>query len=220
MGNNTVAAGASSVAGGQFTNATGSFSLAFGYGSTAGGDTSVALGRSAFTIPAAIGSFVFADSSSITPFGSLGPNGFNVRAAGGVQFFTNAAATLGAALAPNATAWSVLSDARIKENFRALAPEDLLAKLAAMPVEEWNYIAQGPAIRHIGPTAQDFHAAFGLGEDPLRISTLDADGVALAAIQALEARSRVLQEEPVTLREAVAALWREINALKRDGGQP
>ena len=42
----------------------------------------------------------------------------------------------------------------------------------------------------MGPTAQDFHGAFGLGEDPLRISTIDADGVALAGVRALEARTR------------------------------
>ena len=53
------------------------------------------------------------------------------------------------------------------------------------PCREWSYNAQDAAIRHMGPTAQDFHAAFGLGEDPLRIGTMDADGVALAAVRAL-----------------------------------
>jgi hypothetical protein len=69
-----------------------------------------------------------------------------------------------------------------------------LARIARMPVTEWSYRAQDDAIRHIGPTAQDFHAAFGLGEDPLRIGTLDADGVALAGVKALEARSRAQAE--------------------------
>lgn len=50
-------------------------------------------------------------------------------------------------------------------------------------------------------TAQDFHAAFGLGEDPLRISTIDADGLALRAIQALEARTRELMVENGALRQ-------------------
>ena len=62
---------------------------------------------------------------------------------------------------------------------------DVLAKIAGMPIREWNYKAQDAAVRHVGPTAQDFHAAFGLGEDPLRISTIDADGIALAAVKAL-----------------------------------
>lgn len=75
-----------------------------------------------------------------------------------------------------------------------------------MPVREWSYKAQDAAIRHIGPTAQDFHAAFGLGEEPLRIGTLDADGVALAGVKAVEARTRALRDEHEALRLRVAAL--------------
>jgi hypothetical protein len=206
MGHGTTSNGKASLAGGEQTVAGGNWALAFGFGSRADGDSSVALGRSALTIPAAHGSFVFADSSSSTPFGSLGPNGFNVRAAGGFQFFTNSAASLGAALAPNATQWSVLSDVRTKHAFRTLDGEDVLSRIAAMPVTEWSYNAQDPGIRHIGPTAQDFHAAFGLGEDPLRIGTLDADGVALAGVKALEARTRALQDEVESLRRRLDAL--------------
>jgi trimeric autotransporter adhesin len=53
-----------------------------------------------------------------------------------------------------------------------------------MPIRTWNY-TNDPASRHIGPVTQDFHAAFGLGTDDKSISTVDADGVALAAIQGL-----------------------------------
>ena len=48
-----------------------------------------------------------------------------------------------------------------------------------------GYKSQDPSIRHVGPMAQDFHAAFRLGEDDKHISTVDADGIALVAIQAL-----------------------------------
>jgi hypothetical protein len=78
-----------------------------------------------------------------------------------------------------------------------------------MPVREWSYKAQGEGIRHVGPTAQDFRAAFGLGDDPLGINTIDADGIALRAIQALEARTReyearikVLEQQIATMSEA------------------
>jgi len=64
----------------------------------------------------------------------------------------------------------------------------VLDKLVAMPVSEWSYIAQGEGVRHIGPMAQDFAAAFGVGENDTTISTVDADGVALAAIQGLNAK--------------------------------
>jgi hypothetical protein len=58
----------------------------------------------------------------------------------------------------------------------------------------------------MGPTAQDFNAAFGLGDFPLRINTIDADGVALAGVNALEARTRALQDEVETLRRRLDAL--------------
>ena len=54
-----------------------------------------------------------------------------------------------------------------------------------MPIRTWSYNGQDPSIRHIGPTAQDFRAAFHVGQDGHYISTVDADGVALAAIQEL-----------------------------------
>jgi hypothetical protein len=60
-----------------------------------------------------------------------------------------------------------------------------LASLAEIPIATWNYKAQDDSIRHMGPAAQDFSAAFGLGESDTGISTVDADGVALAAIQGL-----------------------------------
>lgn len=87
-----------------------------------------------------------------------------------------------------------------------------------MPVREWNYKAQDQAIRHIGPTAQDFHAAFGLGQDERRINTLDADGVALAALRALEARTRAdnerLTRENDELRERLVRLEQRIAERK------
>lgn len=58
----------------------------------------------------------------------------------------------------------------------------LQARLAELPLFTWNYRAQNPAIRHLGPMAQDFRAAFSLGEDEKHISTVDADGVAVDGI--------------------------------------
>ncbi len=37
----------------------------------------------------------------------------------------------------------------------------------------------------MGPMAQDFHAAFKIGEDDKHITTIDSEGVAVAAIQGL-----------------------------------
>jgi NifU-like protein involved in Fe-S cluster formation len=85
-----------------------------------------------------------------------------------------------------------------------------------MPVTEWSYKEQDAAIRHIGPTAQDFHAAFGLGQDPLRIGTLDADGVALAGVRALEARTRSQSERIDALEQKLADALAALCALGGD----
>ena len=61
----------------------------------------------------------------------------------------------------------------------------MLNALAAIPIQSWNYKTQDAAIRHLGPMAQDFQAAFHVGENNTTISTVDAQGVALAAIQGL-----------------------------------
>ncbi len=63
-------------------------------------------------------------------------------------------------------------------------PEAVLEKVAAIPITRWHFI-NDPATPHVGPMAQDFYAAFGVGPDDKHITTVDADGVALAAIQGL-----------------------------------
>jgi hypothetical protein len=227
LGLNTLASGPVSTAVGQGTSALGLNAFAGGSGSRAEGTNTFALGdvtRALGTASVALGtravadggSFVFADASSLTAFGS-GSNQFFVRASSGVAFFTNPASTSGVRLAAGGSQWLTVSDVHAKQRFRELDGDDILARLARLPVTEWSYKAQGDAIRHIGPTAQDFHAAFGLGEDPLRIGTLDADGVALAAVKALEARSRRQSDEMDQLKAEVTRLRELLAAL---AGQP
>jgi hypothetical protein len=213
MGENTTASGTSSTAMGRNTTASGLASFAAGNGVSAGGTASVAFGQLA--VAATSGTFVFGDLSPFAATLTTGvANQFLVRAAGGVGFYTNPALTAGVTLAAGGSAWASVSDRTRKREFRDLAGDDVLDKLARMPIQEWSYIAQDAAIRHVGPTAQDFHAAFGLGEDPLRISTIDADGIALRAIQALEARDREANEaqaaEIAALRARIAALLAQI----------
>ena len=228
MGLGSHASGNNSTAIGAYTTASGAQSLALGFQTTASGVSSIAmgsvtqaeglvttvLGTYARATAAAPGSFVYGDRSTVNAGNavvtSVTPNQFLVRAAGGVVFWSTAAATFpnspGVALLPGDSAWSILSDVNSKEHFRDLDGEDVLGKLMTMPVREWNYKAQDAAIRHVGPTAQDFHAAFGLGAEPRRINTVDADGIALAAVKALEARTRAprsRQRRPA--REARAA---------------
>ncbi len=69
-------------------------------------------------------------------------------------------------------------------------------------------------MRHMGPMAQDFHAAFGLGENPLMINSVDIDGVNMAAVQALTARTDALRAENEALRQENAAQSAEIAGLR------
>ena len=86
----------------------------------------------------------------------------------------------------NGTTWVNGSDRNTKQNFDPVDPREVLAKVSAMPITEWQYQVEDAGTKHIGPMAQDFHAAFGLnGSDDKHISTVDEGGVALAAIQGL-----------------------------------
>ncbi len=68
----------------------------------------------------------------------------------------------------------------------------------------------------MGPVAEDFHAAFGLGNSDRAISIIDADGVALAAIQGLHQK---LQTENASLRDQNAALLKRLEAIELRLGQ-
>ncbi len=93
-----------------------------------------------------------------------------------------------------ATVFTPTSDRHAKENFATVNPAEVLQKVAALPITEWNYKTLTGA-RHVGPMAQDFHAAFGLGSDDKGIATVDADGVAMAAIQGLNSKVEVSSQE-------------------------
>jgi endosialidase-like protein len=107
------------------------------------------------------------------------------------------------------------SDRNAKEHFEAIDSQAVLAAVARLPVERWSY--KGETVRHLGPMAQDFAAAFGLGADDRHIFTLDAAGVALAAVQGLhafaqaqQARLEALERELTTLRGETASLRLEL----------
>lgn len=102
------------------------------------------------------------------------------------------------------------SDRNAKSNFRMVDTGQVLEKLAALPISHWTYKSDPLAVQHIGPTAQDFKAAFGLEGDGKTISAVDGQGVALAAIQGLnrklEREVQVLRDENKTLRDHLASL--------------
>jgi trimeric autotransporter adhesin len=127
-------------------------------------------------------------------------------------------ANTGVTLPANGGSWSSLSDRRLKTAVVAVDPVDVLDRLVSVPIATWSYTAQGERVRHMGPMAQDFAAAFGLGEDDTHIATVDADGVALAAIQGLDAKLAAQRDalagENAALRRTLEALARRIAALE------
>ena len=85
--------------------------------------------------------------------------------------------------------------------------------MAALPLAEWSYKSDGSQIRHAGPMAQDFHAAFGLGADERHITALDAAGVALAAIQGLQKENAALAAENDELRQRLERVEALVSSL-------
>ncbi|GAB4505940.1 MAG: hypothetical protein Kow00123_00780 [Anaerolineales bacterium] len=181
--NNTASAIRSTISGGESNTASGTYAtIPGGHMNVAQGSYSLAVGRRAKAL--STGCFVWGDSTD-ADITCNATNAWVARATGGVYFYTNSALTSGVRVLAGASAWSSVSDRKLKENFAIANGQDVLERLSKVPITTWNYKAQDASIRHMGPVAQDFYAAFGLGEDERLISTIDADGVALAAIQGL-----------------------------------
>ena len=112
------------------------------------------------------------------------------------------------------------SDRNVKENFAPVQPREMLEKVIALPLSSWNYKAD-TATRHLGPMAQDFYAAFNVGADDKHIATVDADGVALAAIQGLNQKLadelKRRDAENAELKSRLAALEKLIAHLNPKG---
>jgi hypothetical protein len=204
----TVGGGANNFAAGQYATVAG------GYGDNASGDYSFAGGRQAYApYP---GDFVWSDDSGglfeSTVFAATATNQFAVRATGGVVFYTSG--TAGTQLAPGSGSWSMFSDRNAKENFQPVDAQTVLTAVAAMPMTTWNYKTQAKTIRHVGPMAQDFAAAFHVGENDTTISTVDEGGVALAAIQGLNQKLNEKDGEIQTLKQQNDSLAERLNELE------
>ena len=117
------------------------------------------------------------------------------------------------------------SDRANKQDLEPIDVQAVLDRLAKLEISSWRYLHSDPESRHIGPMAQDFHAAFGYGVSDDSISSIDAQGIAFAAIQALNERfsdTRLavdqqihsLQQENVELRAEMTALKVQADDLR------
>lgn len=174
------------------------------------------------------GTFIWADSQN-SNFVSSGPNQFLVRANGGIWLGRTSSVSLPSgrfintstgAFLSNGGVWTNSSSRALKNDFAEVDPEDILDRLLDLPLSTWRYADSPDEGRHLGPMAEDFHARFGLGIGGASIGTVDANGVALAAVQGLnarlEARIQGMAAEQHREREAQRA---ELEAMRAELAQ-
>ena len=180
---------------------------------------------------------MFADRSSVDSVRAGAANTATWRVSGGFRIFTASNLTTGVTIQSGASVsnwgqssaviststgallttggvWQNASDSTRKHLYEPVSGEDVLARLRTLPIRRWSYRAEPATVKHLGPTSQDFKAAFGLGSDERSIGTVDADGVALAAAQALEVRTREQQERIEALQAANGALRAKVTTLR------
>jgi hypothetical protein len=220
MGPSSIAGGLASIVIGP-SIANGSFGVAIGLQNSASGNFSVAIGKNARTANRQ-GSVVLGDGCAGFSSDSVYPtanNQFVARGCGGIKLYTSQNLSSGVEVAAGGGSWSSISDRNRKRDFRSVDGEALLTKLREMPVATWSYKTQDSTIRHMGPVAQDFSAAFGLGESNLLINTVDIDGVNMAGVKALESRTSGQQARIDALEKVVSGLQKENARLRADNDE-
>jgi hypothetical protein len=211
-GYNTVSGEGAVIDGGFNSSAAGTFAtIPGGYVNSAAGTYSFAAGARASA--AQTGTFVWSDGSDgDTILTSSRAYQFLARASGGFTLYTNAASTVGAQLSAGSGTWASLSDRNAKTNIAPLDDAAVLDKVATLPIERWSYKSER-GVRHVGPMAQDFYAAFRVGADDKHITSIDEDGVALAAIKALHAENARLRAASVSQSAKIAAMQAQLQRL-------
>lgn len=105
-----------------------------------------------------------------------------------------------------ATDCTLKSDYNVKTDFLPIAPGQVLNRLDALPITTWRYNEDREGGRHMGPMAQEFRDAFGLGASDTTIQVVDGLGVSMAAIQALSRELKSLEDDNVALKRRISSL--------------
>ncbi len=179
---NTARGQGSTVTGGGGNNAGGNFSTVAGGGANnANGDVSFAAGNNANAVDS--GSFVWCATNG-SSCSSLGTNSFVVSVDGPIYFYDGPNGA-GCNLSAGGGSWNCSSDRNLKDDITPIDSRSVLERVAQLPITQWKMKGEPAGLKHIGPMAQDFYVAFGLGDNDRYIGLGDGQGVALAAIQAL-----------------------------------
>ena len=224
IGYQTTASGEGAAALGTATTASGEYSTTMGYNTVASGDYSTALGNFVNT-GSKVGSFVIGDKSTTSTFSAGSVNRFYGRFANGYCLYTNNTCSIAAILYGNANSWATLSDVRKKERFLPVEGEAVLERFRDLRLGTWNYTSQSAEqIRHYGPMAQEWFAAFGrddigtIGNDTT-LASADVDGVLCIAVQALEKRTAAQMDELTSVNEEVKVLQGQLQEKDREIAQ-
>lgn len=221
-GASNVCSGFACTAIGYTVRAGGQGSVALGYRTTANNDYAVALGYRASN-NGKTGTMVMGDESTTDSVRNQADNEFRARYNGGFRLRVSTAANgntpgaggnVGCDLTVAVPSWTCASSRTLKENFADVDGEAVLAGLRELPVTTWTMIGDSAGVLHMGPVAEDFYRAFGLGLGESAIGLGDIDGVNLAAARALEKRTTELRGENARLRTDVQALRRENHELR------
>ena len=119
--------------------------------------------------------------------------------------------TAGCTIAAGGGTWNCSSSREIKVDFADADAPAILDRVVAMPISTWRYRDESSGALHLGPTSEDFREAFGLGHSSTEIGLIDGQGVALAAIQGLNAK---LEAERAAKDAEIAALRAELAAIR------
>ena len=218
IGHNAFSEGTGAVAIGFNVRTNNPYSVAIGNNADAVADRSVAIGSFVST-NSKNGSFIFGDGSTTTTMLSPAQHTMTMRFNNGYRLYSKSDLTTGVYMLNGGTSWISVSDRNMKENFEDINGEDLLDKIEDLSITKWNYKGNADDVKFIGPMAQDFHKSFGLGgSDSLGISTLAFNGVNIAAVQALIARTNKIENLESTISKQgveIKALREEIVAIKK-----
>jgi hypothetical protein len=224
---NTASGSEATVGGGRNNTAGGSYAtVPGGYGNTADGYASFAAGFGNSIGSGQNNCFVFGQGVDLVEDAGEesgdGRRKLIVFSPGDGEFTGDMGGEASNEVLSDAPIYAPLNDTSsrtLKTNIETVDARSILTKVRNIEISKWEFIDIDTG-RHIGPMAEDFHDAFAVGNDEKSIASVDADGVALAAIQglseqvdekddridALEAENADIRAENEALRERVAAI--------------
>ena len=100
-----------------------------------------------------------------------------------------------------------------KTDFAPLDERDVLERLASLEISQWRYKHESEDTVHFGPVAEEFHETFGLS-DGKHLNMIDTNGIAFAAIKALNKQNQDLYRKNQTLENQNLNLEKRLEKIE------